>query len=85
MPMRKGYADHVFIVTSRERMALLAATNIAHAVENFQGHSYAGYSGIILNERLVREEEALVQKVAEETCSRIIAKIRRSGDVQRAE
>lgn len=85
MPMRNGYADHVFIVTSGEMMALFAATNIAHAVENFKGRSYARYSGIILNERLVRDEEALVQKVAEETRSQVIAKIRRSGDIQRAE
>ena len=57
MPMRNGYADHVFIVTSGEMMALFAATNIAHAVENFKGRSYAKYSGIILNERLVQDED----------------------------
>ena len=85
MPMRNGYADHVFIVTSGAMMALFAATNIARAVENFKGRSYARYSGIILNERLVKDEEALVQNVAEETHSRVIAKIRRSADIQRAE
>lgn len=85
MPMRKGYADHVFIVTSGEMMALFAATNIAKAVENFKERSYAKYSGIILNERLVKDEEALVGQVAEETGSRIIGKIRRSPFVQQAE
>ena len=85
MPMRNGYADHVFIVTSGEMMALFAATNIAHAVENFKGRSYAKYSGIILNERLVKDEDELVAKVAEETHSSVIAKIRRSADIQTAE
>lgn len=37
MPMRAGYADRVFIVTSGENMALHAAANIARAVENFRG------------------------------------------------
>lgn len=36
MPMRAGYADRVFIVTSGENMALHAAANIAMAVENFR-------------------------------------------------
>lgn len=85
MPMRKGYADHVFIVTSGEMMALFAASNIARAVENFKGRSYAKYSGIILNERLVKDEERLVNEVARETGSSIIGKVRRSSFVQKAE
>ena len=85
MPMRNGYADHVFIVTSGEMMALFAATNIAHAVENFKGRSYAKYSGIILNERLVKDEDELVAKVAAETGSEVTARIRRSADIQSAE
>ena len=36
MPMRKGYADKVFIITSGENMAIHAGANIAMAVENFQ-------------------------------------------------
>ncbi len=85
MPMRKGYADHVFIVTSGEMMALFAASNIARAIENFKDRSYAKYSGIILNERQVKDEEKLVNEVARETGSRIIGKVRRSPFVQKAE
>ena len=36
MPMRKGYADKVFIITSGENMAIHAGANIAMAVENFK-------------------------------------------------
>ena len=32
MPMRKGYADRVFILTSGETMSIYAAANIAMAV-----------------------------------------------------
>ena len=34
---------------------------------------------------MVKDEDELVQKVAEETHSRVIAKIRRSADIQSAE
>ena len=34
-PIREGYADHVIIVTSGEKMALYAAGNIERAVANF--------------------------------------------------
>jgi nitrogenase subunit NifH len=37
VPMRSGYAQKVFIVTSGENMAIHAGANIAVAVENFQG------------------------------------------------
>ena len=36
MPIRGGYADQVFVVTSGEKMALYAAANIALAIEKFQ-------------------------------------------------
>ena len=41
MPMRNGYADKVFIITSGENMAIHAAANIAMAVENFKNRGYA--------------------------------------------
>ncbi len=85
MPMRQGYADNVFIVTSGESMALFAATNIACAIENFKGRNYAKFAGIILNERNVKNEEALVNRLAEDTGSRVVQKIRRSPFVQKAE
>ncbi|MFI3200207.1 MAG: nitrogenase iron protein NifH [Eubacteriales bacterium] len=85
MPLRNGYADHVFIVTSGEMMALFAASNIAKAVENFKNRSYAKNSGIILNERLVENEEEVVSKVAKEMKTDIISKVRRSAWIQKAE
>ena len=51
MPMRKGYADKVFIITSGENMAIHAGANIAMAVENFRNRGYASLGGIILNRR----------------------------------
>lgn len=57
MPMRGGYADKIFIITSGENMAIHAAANIAMAVENFKNRGYAGLGGLILNRRDVPREE----------------------------
>ena len=53
MPMRGGYADKVFIITSGENMAIHAAANIAVALEGFKDRGYASLGGIILNRRNV--------------------------------
>ena len=85
MPMRGGYADKVFVITSGENMAIHAAANIAMAVENFKGRGYASLGGIILNRRNVKNEEEKVQELAEDIRSRIIGCLSRSESVQDAE
>ena len=85
MPIRGGYADEVYIVTSGEAMALFAARNIALAVEGFAKRGYARYAGIILNRRNVPDEEALVDHLAADTDGEVIARVRRSDVVQHAE
>jgi nitrogenase iron protein NifH len=57
VPMRAGYAQKVFIVTSGENMAIHAGANIAVAVENFKDRGYATLGGIILNRRNVKNED----------------------------
>lgn len=85
MPIRGGYADYVFIVTSGEMMALYAANNIAGAVRNFGARGYAKLGGLILNDRNVENERALVEKAAAEMGTSIVAELPRHGDVQKAE
>ena len=85
MPLRKGYAKEVFIVTSGEKMSLFAAKNIAKAIEQFEGRGYARLMGIILNSRGVPNERALVQETAEELGTKIIIQIPRDSIVQKCE
>ena len=85
MPMRKGYADHVFIMTSGETMSLYAAANIGLALENFSGRGYARLSGIILNRRDVPDEEDRVSALAAELHSNITGTLSRSPLVLKAE
>ncbi|MBE6726217.1 MAG: nitrogenase iron protein [Ruminococcaceae bacterium] len=85
MPMRPGYAQHVFVVTSGENMSLHAAANIAVAVENFGSRGYADFSGLILNRRNVKNEEAKVAELAEDIRSKVVGTLDRSDLVLEAE
>lgn len=85
MPMRGGYADQVFVLTSGENMAIHAAANIAMAVENFKNRGYAKLGGIILNRRNVKHEEEKVQELCEDIHSRVIGTLSRSETVTDAE
>ena len=85
MPMRSGYADKVYIVTSGENMAIHAAANIAIAVENFRGRGYATLGGLILNRRDVKNEREKVEELASDINSRIVGVLPRSETVDDAE
>lgn len=85
MPMRNGYADQVFIVTSGENMAIHAAANIAMAIEGFKGRGYAKLGGLILNRRNVKEEEKKAAELAEDLHTEIIGTLNRSETVSEAE
>ena len=85
MPMRGGYADQVFVITSGENMAIHAAANIAMAIDGFKGRGYATLGGIILNRRNVKNEDAKVAELAEDINSQVIATLSRSDTVQDAE
>ena len=85
MPMRKGYADKVFIITSGENMAIHAGANIAMAVENFRSRGYASLGGIILNRRNVPREEEKVRELAGDFNTEITGTLSKSELVPQAE
>lgn len=85
MPIREGYAEKVFVITSGENMAIHAAANIAAAVESFADRGYASLGGIILNRRGVAREEEKVQELAEDIHSGIVGSLPFSETVQAAE
>jgi len=85
MPMRPGYAEKVFVVTSGENMSIHAAANIAMAVEGFRGRGYAEFAGLILNRRGVKNEDEKVAELAEDIHSSVIGSLSRSQTVLEAE
>ncbi len=85
MPMRKGYADKVYIVTSGEKMSIYAAANIAMAVENFKKRDYARLGGIILNCRGVEDEEKRARELASDFNTEVITVVPRDSIFEKAE
>lgn len=85
MPMRSGYADKVFIITSGEKMAMHAAANIAIAIDNFKGRGYASLGGLILNRRNVKNEDERVEELAHDIHSSVVGTLSHSKTVQAAE
>ena len=85
MPMRKGYADRVFILTSGETMSIYAAANIAMAVKNFKGRGYASLGGFILNRRNVPDEAEKAAKLAADFETVVAGSLDWSETVQHAE
>ncbi|MDD6238925.1 MAG: nitrogenase iron protein NifH [Oscillospiraceae bacterium] len=85
MPMRSGYADAVYILTSGENMAIHAAANIASAVERFQGRGYAKLGGFLLNCRNVKREEEKAEELAEDFHSKILYRLPHCDLVPEAE
>ncbi len=85
MPIRNGYANDVFIVSSGEMMSLYAATNISTAVNNFSSSGYARLCGLIQNSRNVEDEDETVDKACREIGTDVITRIPRSPTVQECE
>lgn len=85
MPIREGYAEKVFVVTSGENMAIYAAANIAMAVDNFAERGYATMGGIILNRRNVEREREKVEELARDIHSQITGTLDFSSVVQKAD
>ena len=85
MPIREGYAEQVFVITSGENMAIHAAANIAEAVKNFASRGYAVLGGIVLNRRNVPREEEKVAELAADIGSKIVGTLDFSRTVQEAD
>ena len=87
MPMREGYAQEVYLVTSGELMSLYAANNICKAIKRLSGRSrgQCRLGGVICNAKNLPDEEELVATFAERIGSTLIQFIPRDPIVQRAE
>lgn len=87
MPMRKGYAQEIYLVTSGELMALYAANNICKAIARIAQNSrqICRLGGIICNSRGMKQEEELVSAFAHLIGTRLILTIPRNTLVQHAE
>jgi nitrogenase iron protein NifH len=87
MPMREGYAQEIYLVTSGELMSLYAANNICKAIKRLalRAKSKCRLAGVICNAKSQPKEEELVREFARRVNSRLIEFIPRDRVVQLAE
>ncbi|MFQ6051637.1 MAG: ArsA-related P-loop ATPase [Candidatus Hydrothermarchaeota archaeon] len=88
MPIRKGYANYVYIVISGEFMSLYAANNICKGIKRFSDRKGALLGGLIYNSRDVPNGLEISKKFAKKIGTDILGEIPRSnlilkGDIQR--
>lgn len=85
VPMREGYANTIYVVTSSEFMALYAANNIIKAVIRSQKAQPTKFGGLIFNCRTGSSNRALVEYFAELTGTRIVAQVPFAPEITLAE
>ncbi len=84
VPMREGYADEVYIVTSGEIASLYAANNIAKGIKRFSTY-HGKLGGVIGNGRGTRNERETIAAFSRLIGTEMIAFIPRSELIVQAE
>jgi nitrogenase iron protein len=77
VPLRQGYANSIYVVTSGEFMSIYAANNILRGVRNYDGDR-PRLGGILLNQRVIDDEERRVRRFAGAVGLPIVAAFPRS-------
>ena len=85
MPMRKGYAQKVYVVTSSEKMSRYACANISMALENFKGRGYAELGGYILNKSTSPSDRDPLNELCKDFNTQIIGEISYDPIIKSAE
>jgi len=72
VPMRSGYAEEVYVVTSGEFMSLYAANNIARGIANYAAEGDVRMGGLIANVKDLAYDRTLIEKFAERIGTRVL-------------
>lgn len=84
VPIRREYADKIYVVTSGEYMSIYAANNILKGIKNYD-HGKKRIGGIIFNQRGVADEQGRVERFAKAVNLPICINIPRSDEFAIAE
>lgn len=85
MPLRRGLADEVYIVTSADYLAIYAANNICTGISEFATRGGSPLGGIVYNVRGMLDDEAVVHEFAEKVGSQVIGHIPNAHQIAEAE
>jgi len=82
LPIREGYAQETYIITSGEFEALFAACNIAKVIARFAPRSGARLGGIIGNLRGIKSEKETIKKFAQLLQAKVVGFIPHSKTIK---
>jgi len=87
MPMREGYAQEIYLITSGELMSLYAANNICKAIKRLsqRSKSTCRLAGVICNAKNMPHEKELVSEFSRRINSKLVQYIPRDRKIQLAE
>ena len=85
MPIREGYAEEIYIISSGELMSLYAANNIAKGIRRFAARGKVRLAGLIGNSRNTPGEKELLAEFAKRLNTRLIAFVPRDKIVNLSE
>lgn len=72
VPMRSGYAEEVYVVTSGEFMSLYAANNIARGIQNYAEQGDVRMGGLIANVKDLEYDREIIEKFAERIGTHVV-------------
>ena len=72
VPMRSGYAEEVYVVTSGEFMSLYAANNIARGILNYATEGDVRMGGLIANVKDLAYDRPLIERFAEQIGTHVV-------------
>ena len=84
VPMRQGYVDRVYIVSSADFMSLYAANNILKGVVSYSDERNL-LGGLVFNHILEQEEECIAEEFTNRVKGRMAAIIRESKELKLAD
>ncbi|MDJ0926021.1 MAG: nitrogenase iron protein NifH [Gammaproteobacteria bacterium] len=84
MPLKRGYAKEVYIVTSGELPAMFAACNISKAVARFAQRSGVRLGGIVGNLRNMANEREILNRFAQQLGTQIVGFVPYSEKIKAA-
>lgn len=72
VPMRSGYAEEVYVVTSGEFMSLYAANNIARGIRNYAEDGDVRMGGLVANVKDLAYDRELIERFAERIGTKVV-------------
>ena len=85
VPIREGFAEAIYIVTSGEFMPIYAANNILKGIKRFADRGGSLFGGIIHNSRGGGDERRAVEEFAMLVGGKVVGNVPRSEDIAMAE